>query len=112
MIVALADIIDKMFLVWQQVRKPLLTGLLLLYLTGDVIAAAPWSEFREAFDKKLKPAFNFWGMSNNYGVFSPDPLMVNRQYRAVLTFADGTKKIWDFHSQADWQGDEMVLQRL
>lgn len=77
-------------------RGPLISLLLLLYVTGMTIVAAPPSAFKSAFVQKFKPFFNYCGLLNHYQFFAPDPLDENIHLSTVVRFVDQSEANWDF----------------
>lgn len=80
---------------WDRIRKPIISfflvlnfGLILLYLSQAPVPGRIVDFF--------KNYFFFLGIAQNYGVFAPSPRQANLHLLALITYEDGTTKLYTF----------------
>ncbi|MBX9772115.1 MAG: hypothetical protein K2X29_12130 [Candidatus Obscuribacterales bacterium] len=92
------------------IKRILLSVLVAVYIVASIIAGSPYSPLTGSWTKFFKPTFNYLGLFNNFGVFSPDPAKYNQEFRAVIKFQDGKTVTWKFPSLLDYKNDDVMKQ--
>ena len=79
-------------------EKTLATCFLLLFLfvVGSWLADDDWFPFKNQITTYTRPIMNTMGWTQYWGVFSPQLRDRNYHSTAVIDFADGTSKIYEF----------------
>ncbi len=76
------------------VREVLLSVCLAGYLSLTIISLMPASEGKSRVLDLVGLWWNYWGLDQNWALFSPVIRSINYHTTAVLTFLDGTKLVW------------------
>jgi hypothetical protein len=81
-------------------EKSLKRKALNLFIIAHVVMMGIWglpgSNFRAATAHWFEPYVIYWGLWHSWDMFSPDPLSLNFNLKADITFADGSKRTWEF----------------
>jgi hypothetical protein len=75
-------------------RELVLSVCFVCYIGLTVIWLLPNSEPKTRIFDHLSVWWNFWGLNQNWSLFSPEIRSINLHVSAVITFEDGTKLIW------------------
>lgn len=87
-----------------RLRKPVISLLLCAYLFCAFVAACPPSAITRQLTVLLVDRLGSFGLFKNFGVFAPSLDHENHVWHAVITYADGTRRIWIFPSTAQSRG--------
>lgn len=77
-------------------KRAFLNGFIILQLYVIVFWGMPGSRFRNLMVQLVEPYVIKLGLWHSWDMFSPDPLAVNFNLEAHITFADGSLRIWEF----------------
>src|SRR5688572_23599012 len=84
--------------------KAALSLVILAYLIIDGLWLSPPSHWRTRLLQPVQEAWEFIGLNQSYCVFAPDIKDTNRDLTAVISFSDGTRKLWLFPQSDDFPG--------
>ncbi len=76
---------------WGRIVVVTIVAVLAVWIVGPNLPAGP---MRSEIDALWKPADEL-GLSQDWGVFSPDPRNQSLDVRAIVRFDDGSAVIWD-----------------
>lgn len=76
-------------------REILLSSTIALYLGVQIAWLMPESLARTAVISPIKQLWQFWGLDQNWRLFSPEIKNINFHTVAVITYADGMKLNWE-----------------
>ncbi len=80
---------------WQKVRIPVISIFLVWHFTGVILWLCPNSLIRHRLLSPFIGYINFFGLWQGWSLFD-NPTKVNYYLTALVTFRDGTEKIWAF----------------
>jgi hypothetical protein len=80
---------------FNQLTEAVLSSLIVVYLFFTVTWLSPESETRTRFLEPVKQFWLFWGLDQNWRLFSPVIKDINFHTMAVLTFEDGYRLSWE-----------------
>ena len=78
--------------------RRVLTAFILVHVYIMVTWGLPGSRFRSNAIRPVDDYVIYSGLWHSWDMFSPEPLSVNFHVEAEVTFADGSKKVWEFPS--------------
>jgi hypothetical protein len=81
---------------WNRVRKPVLSCLILAYIWIVVCQLTPAFPFKKALYAPFRMSVDALGLWQNFGVFVPDPRKNNAFIDALVTFDDGSVAVWEY----------------
>lgn len=74
-------------------------GLISVFIFGYIFFSLTWlsgeSTTREAVMKPFERVWLFWGLDQNWRLFSPTIRDINFYPSAIITFEDGSKALWE-----------------
>ena len=76
------------------IKEILLSICFAWYIAMSIIWLLPTSEPKTRIMNTAGIWWNYWGLNNNWSLFSPEIRGINLHVSAVLTFADGSKLLW------------------
>lgn len=76
--------------------KALINLFIAFHLVALTLWGLPESQFRTAAIKPFRAYLNWSGLWNGWNMFAPNPLALNSQIDATVTFQDGTTANWEF----------------
>jgi hypothetical protein len=79
------------------VGRSLISAFVLVTLVVVVTMNLPYfhdSELKRVLTRVEEPYVQLTGLEQEWALFAPNPLMGNSDFRAVVTFADGSKTTW------------------
>lgn len=76
-------------------KELLLSLFIFTYLFYLIAWLSPENETRKRIIEPINTAWLFFGLDQNWKLFSPEIKDINFHTVAILTFEDGTKKIWE-----------------
>lgn len=77
-------------------KKAFINAFILLHLLIIVIWGLPASSFRSTLARHVEKYVIWTGLWHSWDMFSPDPLSLNFNVTAEITYRDGSTKIWEF----------------
>ena len=96
---------------FESIRQVVVSVVLAAYILAVVTVGAFPSPLTSAWSYWFKPALNYVGLYNSYGMFAPDPIKYNQEFRALIRYKDGSLSTWKFPSLPDWKNDDVTRQR-
>ncbi|MBX9878110.1 MAG: hypothetical protein K2Y22_06580 [Candidatus Obscuribacterales bacterium] len=91
-------------------RRIALSCVAAMFIILGVTFGSPYSPLTLSWISLFRPLFSCVGLCNNFGVFAPDPAQYNQQFRAIVTFGDGTTTTWHFPSLVDYKNSDVMKQ--
>lgn len=80
---------------WQRIRKPVLSSFIVFTVTGIALVLSPTFAGRDVLLAYFSRYLFATGLWQGKGVFVPRPHVYNLKFSAEITYADGSKKIWE-----------------
>lgn len=75
----------------------LLNAIIIFHLTAIVSWSFPIdSPLRTKIVRRIKPYMLWTGLWQSWDMFAPNPLQINAHLEALVTFRDGTQRVWPF----------------
>jgi hypothetical protein len=79
---------------WPLYREIALSLCFCTYIFFSVTWLSPDSELKTRLLAPVKLWWNFWGLNQNWALFSPVIRNINYHSIVIMTFSDGTRMIW------------------
>lgn len=76
--------------------KVLISLFIVVHVSAICLWLCPSSRIRDLLLAPLRPYVTFLGLWQSWGVFAPDPKNWNPYMTALIIFADGSQKMWEF----------------
>ncbi|HEY9785520.1 MAG TPA: hypothetical protein V6D17_08980 [Candidatus Obscuribacterales bacterium] len=76
--------------------KFFIRSLILFYFVTSVVSLLPHSPLEQRLKSVLQPTERALGLTQNWRLFSPELRQINYYPVAVITFADGSTKLYEF----------------
>ena len=89
---------------WQSHRHLLISAFLLCYIYAVGLTLCPRSIWKDHLQAPVRPALRYLGLWQNYVTFAPAPVSKSIALDAVVRYADGTTKIWNYPRAEDEKG--------
>jgi hypothetical protein len=80
----------------QQIQQCFLSLFIVINLCIIILWSIPSCTLTEFLFAPIKNISQFSGLWQNFAMFSPNPRNVNLNYVALITYADGSVKLWQF----------------
>lgn len=85
-----------MLAIWNNIRKPIISAFILIYLMCVTLWLMAPSPRRNALVDLYQPVMLWSGLWQSFDVFAPNPRDVNLDLEAHITYSDGSKSIWKY----------------
>jgi hypothetical protein len=79
---------------WQLFRKPVISAFILFHCMLNFVYMFQTHPYQARILKFFWGYYHYLGLDQDFGVFAPMPRNVNPHLVAVVTFADGSSKLW------------------
>jgi hypothetical protein len=76
--------------------RAFINAFIILHLYIIIFWGMPGSNFRNTMARIVEPYVVKLGLWHSWDMFSPNPLAVNFNLEARITFADGSTRLWEF----------------
>jgi hypothetical protein len=77
------------------VREHLVSAAVFLYVLISAVWLCPDTPTRKRFLEPVRTFWLYWGLDQNWSLFSPVIRDINFHTTATITFEDGTRMIWE-----------------
>src|SRR5688500_16045008 len=80
----------------QGLARGIISGLLVLYLTVNIVWLWPAFPGKDQFLSPFVPVWNAFGLRQGWNLFGPKLRDINYHTTATITYKDGLTEIWEF----------------
>lgn len=89
---SLADIKED----WAILRKPVISCFILFHCSLNLSYMFNHHPYIHMYLRSFFSYYSFFGLEQDFGVFAPKPRDANPHLTAVITYKDGTTKLWTY----------------
>lgn len=81
---------------WAQLRKPVISAFILFHCSLNLAYMFNHHPYIQMYVRSFFSYYSFFGLEQDFGVFAPKPRDSNPHLTAIITYADGTTKLWTY----------------